>query len=76
MSKRFCTAYDQGAVAKANGWERKSPYTKRLDEAYWYAGYDGIEYYEFDSFRKNNWRKIQKELKSQLGYSRIGLNNI
>ena len=72
MSKHLRTAHEQGQQAKANGYERISPYTGMLAEGYWYAGFDNINFKEFDKFR----REQRREIKSKLGYSRIGLNNV
>ena len=72
MSKFLRTAHEQGQVARANGYERLSPYQKCLAEGYWLAGFDGIEYREFDRARSDRL----KEIKAKLGYSRIGLNNV
>jgi hypothetical protein len=64
--------YDHGTLARQNGWERNSPYQKMVAENYWYAGYDLIDFYEFDKFV----RESRRSSKTSLGYSRIGLNNI
>jgi hypothetical protein len=41
----YRVAYTQGQQARENGWERVSPYRKVAAEKYWYAGYDGIDYW-------------------------------
>lgn len=64
--------YTQGMTAKQNGNDRISPYTYRIGEGYWYAGYDGEDFNSFHKFV----RAELKQIKSSLGYSRIGLNNI
>lgn len=46
MSSREILAYTQGREARANGYERLSPYTNIKAERYWYAGFDGIPYEE------------------------------
>ena len=65
-------AYQQGREAAENGWERTSPYTGVKAEQYWYAGYDNISFDDFHRFVRESRRAV----KSNLGYSRIGLNNI
>ncbi len=72
MSKFLRTVHQQGQEAKVRGYERHSPYTKCVAEGYWLAGWDGIDYTDFDRARSEN----RKEIKSKLGYSRIGLNNV
>ena len=72
MSRYLRIAHEQGQTAKANGYERVSPYTKCLAEGYWLAGFDGVDYRDFDRARTEQ----RKEIKAKLGYSRIGLGNV
>lgn len=72
MSKFLRKAHEQGQIAKADGYERCSPYTKCLAEHYWLAGFDGIDYREFNRV----YCEQRREIKSKLGYSRIGLGNV
>ena len=72
MSKYLRTAHEQGQVARSNGYERISPYQKCLAEGYWLAGFDGIDYRDFNRAH----REQRREIKANMGYSRIGLNNV
>ena len=72
QKEQFYIAYIQGKEAKDRGYERNSLYAKLLTEQYWYAGYDNINFDDFYSFE----RESRREIRSSLGYSRIGLGNI
>lgn len=72
MSKYLKTAYRQGTEARERGFERQSPYRKCLAEMYWNAGYDGLEFKQIN----NALKEQRREIKSKLGYSRIGLGNV
>lgn len=66
-------AYDLGHYGRNRGYERESnPYHNMLAEQYWFAGFDGVNFDEFDKFVKES----RREIKSTLGYSRVGLNNV
>jgi hypothetical protein len=39
---KITVAYQCGATAARNGWERISPYTGVKAEVEWYAGYDSV----------------------------------
>jgi hypothetical protein len=67
----YAVAFRQGCIARENGWERNSPYSKLIAEAYWLAGYDG---HSFDEARRAH--EDAKEIKRKHSYSRIGLNNV
>jgi len=51
------SAHKQGAIAKNNGWERNSPYRRVKAERYWYAGYDGVNFIEFNKFVEESTKK-------------------
>ena len=46
--RSYRAAYYQGVMHRGAGYLRTNPYAgKPINEAYWYAGYDGLNFDEF-----------------------------
>lgn len=52
-------AYEQGCMAKANGWDRISPYSN-AQKLYWLAGYDGVPYKQVKQFAGMNLKEADE----------------
>lgn len=51
---QFATVFQQGRSAAERGWERLSPYSKRVAEGVWYEGYDSSKFVPFGLSKRDS----------------------